>query len=91
MKTFLPIGSVVTLKKGTKKIMICGRIQEEANTKQIYDYCAVYYPEGMLHPKELFLFNNDDIDLIYFVGMQDEEEFLFCDFIREKLKEKKQG
>ncbi|HJC37382.1 MAG TPA: DUF4176 domain-containing protein, partial [Candidatus Merdibacter merdavium] len=29
MKEYLPIGSVVTLKQGTKKVMICGRIQKE--------------------------------------------------------------
>lgn len=85
MKKYLPLGSVVTLKNGNKKIMICGRVQEEAATKQIFDYCAVYYPEGLLNPKELFLFNNEDVDLIYYVGMQDEEEFLFCEFMNEKL------
>ena len=48
MKEYLPIGSVVTLKQGTKKVMICGRIQKETKQGQIYDYCACLYPEGMI-------------------------------------------
>ena len=88
LQELLPLGSIVTLKKGTKKIMICGRIQEEATTKKIYDYAAFYYPEGILNPHELFLFQHEDVEFVYFVGMQDSEEFSFRDFLIGKLKEK---
>lgn len=88
MQELLPLGSIVTLHNGTKKIMICGRIQEEAKTKKIYDYAACYYPEGILNPHELFLFQHEDIEGVYFVGMQDSEEFTFRHFLEEKLKEK---
>lgn len=40
MKDLLPIGSVVTLKKGTKKLMIIGRFQQNVKTKKIYDYAG---------------------------------------------------
>lgn len=33
MKDLLPIGSVVTLKEGTKKLMIMGRLQQNMKTK----------------------------------------------------------
>ena len=56
MKEYLPIGSVVTLKNGTKKVMICGRVQRE--TKQ---------------------------GSIYYVGMQDSEEFRFRAKMEEEL------
>ncbi|MDE6195774.1 MAG: DUF4176 domain-containing protein, partial [Erysipelotrichaceae bacterium] len=44
MKTFLPLGSIVTLKKGNKKLMICGRVQVYEENQKTYDYCASKYP-----------------------------------------------
>mgnify|MGYP003235517517 FL=1 len=35
MKDLLPIGSVVVLKKGTKKLMIIGRLQQNVKKKKI--------------------------------------------------------
>lgn len=77
MKEFLPLGSVVLLKEGNKKLMICGRYQKAVATNIIYDYAGCYYPEGLISSKDLFLFNNEQIDRVYYVGMQDEEEFKF--------------
>mgnify|MGYP003560431573 CR=1 FL=1 len=37
-KDLLPIGSVVLLKGGDKKIMVCGRIQDKEGENTIYDY-----------------------------------------------------
>ena len=86
MKEYLPIGSVVTLKQGTKKVMICGRIQKETTQGQIYDYCACLYPEGMIESRSVYLFDQEDIGRIYYVGMQDEEEFAFRVRLEEELK-----
>jgi len=86
-KELLPIGSVVQLNGATKRIMICGRIQEEVESKITYDYSACYFPEGIINPEELFLFNNDDIELVYFVGLQDTEEFEYRSYINQKLEE----
>ena len=88
MKELLPIGSVVMLNGATKRVMICGRIQTKVDDGTTYDYSACYYPEGIINPKELFLFNNDDIDMVYFLGLQDVEEFKFRSFMEEKMKEK---
>lgn len=79
----LPIGTIVDLKEGTKKLMVCGRKQIEVNSGKAYDYSACYYPEGMLSGDEMILFNNENIRRVYYVGMQDEEEFLY----RKKWKE----
>lgn len=87
MKELLPIGSVVLLKGGKKRVMICGRIQTKIDDNTLYDYSACYYPEGIINPRELFLFNNEDIDKVYFVGLQDVEEFKFRDLINRKLEE----
>lgn len=83
----LPLGSVVTLQKGTKKVMIIGRIQVESETQKLYDYSAVLYPEGMLDPSSLYLFQHEDIDKIYHVGMQNSDEFAFRSFMEQRLEE----
>ena len=71
---FLPIGSVVLLKGGNKRIMICGRIQAQAGSDIIYDYSACYYPEGIVDPKSMFFFNRDAIEAVYFRGYEDQDE-----------------
>lgn len=75
MKKYLPIGSVVTLKNGTKKLMIIGRSQ--VCKEKIYDYSACLFPEGYLNKDSLYVFNNEDVEDLYYVGMQNEEEFVF--------------
>ena len=46
---FLPIGSVVILEGGTKKIMITGFCSiSEMDRTQVYDYSGCIYPEGYL-------------------------------------------
>jgi len=87
MKELLPIGSVVMLKGGKKRVMICGRIQTHVETGKLYDYSACYFPEGIINPRELFLFNNEDIEQVYFIGLQDVEEFKFRGYINKKLEE----
>lgn len=91
MKYYLPIGSIVLLKGGTKKVMICGRIQEHIEQHKIYDYCACLYPEGILDPEQMYLFQDEDIDKVFFIGMQDEEEFAFRELLEEHKKMKPQG
>ena len=47
----LPIGSVVKLKNGQKRLMITGFLQmeqDEKGQKNIWDYSGCLYPEGML-------------------------------------------
>lgn len=76
-KDLLPIGSVVLLKGGEKRIMICGRIQTKAGSDKIYDYSACYYPEGIVSSDSMFFFDRDAIDAVYFIGFQDVEEIEF--------------
>lgn len=86
-KDMLPIGSVVLLKGGDKRVMICGRIQAKAGENAIYDYSACYYPEGIIDPTTMFFFNRDAIDTIYFVGFQDKEELDFRHEVLDRLGE----
>ena len=46
---YLPIGSVVILKNGRKRLMITGYAQVDLEKKdKIYDYCSCLYPEGVI-------------------------------------------
>lgn len=76
-KDLLPIGSVVLLKGGNKRVMICGRIQTRTGEEKIYDYSACYFPEGIVDTSNMFFFDRDAIDVIFFIGCQDEEELRF--------------
>lgn len=80
-RDLLPIGSVVLLKGGEKRIMICGRIQTKAGEDTIYDYSACYFPEGIVDSKHMFFFNNDAIERIFFIGFQDPEELSYQEMI----------
>ena len=86
-KDMLPVGSVVLLKGGEKRVMICGRIQAKAGENIIYDYSACYYPEGIIDPSAMFFFNRDAIDTVYFVGFQDKEELDFRHEVLDQLGE----
>lgn len=84
---FLPIGSVVLLKGGNKRIMICGRIQAQVGSDIIYDYSACYYPEGIVDPQSMFFFNRDAIETVYFRGYEDQEELDYRHDVLDQLGE----
>jgi len=84
---FLPVGSVVLLKGGNKRIMICGRIQAQAGTDIIYDYSACYYPEGIIDTSSMFFFNRDAIETVYHRGYEDQEELDYRNNVLDQLGE----
>lgn len=71
---YLPIGSVVTLKDATKKIMIIGYCPVEKGKNIMYDYSACLYPEGVIDSNKMLLFNHNQIATIHFVGFESEEQ-----------------
>lgn len=71
---YLPIGTVVMLKGGTKRVMIVGFCAVEGQDSQMYDYSGCLYPEGLLSSNELCLFNHDQIEKVYYVGLAEDEE-----------------
>ncbi len=71
---FLPLGSIVILKKGTLKIMIDGYLQVDVNDKnKVYDYIGCIYPCGSIRSDFNILFNHEDIDEIIAIGLRDKE------------------
>lgn len=86
-KDLLPIGSVVLLNGGTKRVMICGRIQARAGEDKVYDYSACYFPEGIIDDSSMFFFDRDAIEVVFFIGCQDEEELRFRNEVLDNLGE----
>ncbi len=80
IKDLLPIGSVVRLKNGEKRLMIGGIKQTDSEGDgREYDYYGVLYPEGHLGGQYQYLFNHEDVEEIFFRGYEDEERASFLE------------
>lgn len=79
MKRYFPIGSVVLLKESNKRVMIVGLKQKQFESDKVWDYSACLYPEGIIDPDKLYLFDNEQIQRLYFVGFQDGEALEFLE------------
>lgn len=76
---FLPLGTVVMLQGGTKRLMITGFcvIDIENKTeagKKVWDYCGCLYPEGFLSYDQMCLFKHNQIKEIYHLGLNEDED-----------------
>ena len=75
---YLPIGTVVLLKGGEKRVMIVGFCAVAENDKEkVWDYSGCIYPEGLLTSTQALLFNHEQIEKIYHLGLIDEDEIRF--------------
>ena len=87
IKELLPIGSVIILREGTKRLMIFGVKQtDEARPGEEYDYIGVMYPEGNIGREYQFLFNHEDIVSVIFRGYEDDERNNFINKLSEVYK-----
>ncbi len=85
---YLPIGTVVMLKGGKKRVMIAGYFAVDNKTVDvIYDYSGCLFPEGFLSSDQTLLFNHSQIEKIYFEGFQDDEQQMFSKQLLEIAKE----
>jgi hypothetical protein len=79
---YLPIGTVVYLKDGNKKLMITSYLiftRNESDKMVTYDYGACTYPEGILDSSCAVGFNHDQIKEIVFMGHIDDDHKKFID------------
>jgi len=81
----LPIGSVVLLKDGNKRLMVYGLLQLRNSDKKVFDYLGCYYPEGYISQEHAFLFNAEDIAEVSYVGFVDSEYQIFNNKLKEKM------
>ncbi len=87
---YLPIGSVVLLKGGEKKIMITGFASISPDTgDKIFDYSGCIFPEGFISYNQVCVFDHSQIDKIFYKGLEDEEQKKFNDLLNKKMFELK--
>ncbi|MDR1265443.1 MAG: DUF4176 domain-containing protein, partial [Propionibacteriaceae bacterium] len=82
MRKYLPLGSVVTLNGGEKKLMVFGRCQKDTAGDRTFDYVGCPYPEGNIVPRATFLFDHDDIAWVHYLGFADEDEEAWTDKLK---------
>lgn len=77
---YLPIGTVVLLKGGTKKVMINGFCAvTEAQKGKIFDYRGCPFPEGVLESSGVALFDHNQIQEIVHMGYKNDESIDLSD------------
>lgn len=85
---WLPLGSVVRVDESEQKVMIIGRIQNDANNPENkFEYSAVLYPQGLYNPENNYLFNFNQIKQIYFLGYSSEDNKIWEKNMSEYVKE----
>lgn len=72
---YLPLGSIVYLNDGMKKLMIVGRglIVKNGEKPYFFDYGGVLFPEG-LQGDEMAYFQHDAVKKIVFQGFKDDDD-----------------
>lgn len=74
---YLPVGTVVLLKNGKKRVMITGFCVQPQGKDEAYDYSGCLYPEGFLSSNQNCLFNHSQIEKVFHMGLIDDEEINF--------------
>lgn len=79
---YLPLGSVVLLEGGIKKLIIVGRgltvkMGEKAN---FFDYAGAQFPEGIMGD-QLGYFNHNGIAKVIFKGYSDDDDKIIVENI----------
>lgn len=87
IQDLLPIGTVVLLEGGEKRLMIYGVKQTDLETQDVYDYIGVAYPEGNMGQGTQFLFNHEQIKEVCFQGYEDDERVSFINNLANYYKE----
>lgn len=82
MKEYLPVGSIVKLIDNDRYIMIIGLMQTNAQTKERYDYTGTLYPMGYNPEADMYMFNETDIENIFYKGYEVHNHQIFVDQLK---------
>ena len=72
-KKELPIGTVVMLVGGSKKVMITGYRSKNADADKVFDYNGCVFPEGLME-NIYCLFDASQIEDVLYMGLESEEK-----------------
>lgn len=88
MIKYLPLGTVVLLKGGAKKMLIIGRGLgvPKGDKTYFFDYAAALYPEGMTSDQVTY-FNHENISKVVFEGYSDVDDENIAESINKFLDE----
>lgn len=88
IEKYLPLGSVVLLKGGEKRVMITGFASVSPDTgNRIFDYSGCVFPEGFMSYNEVCVFDHSQIDKVFYKGLEDEEQKQFNELLKQKIQE----
>lgn len=86
LEQVLPIGTVVLLVGGIKRVMILGYQQSPTeNLERVYDYIGCTYPEGYIGAEDMVMFDHSQIEHIFVLGLQNEEQIAFRQDLEKEL------
>lgn len=71
-KGLLPIGTVVQLEGGSKKVMITGYYSKAEGESKIYQYNGCIFPEGFME-NVFCLFDQHQISEVFYKGLENDE------------------
>lgn len=75
----LPIGTVVLLRGGLKKVMITGYSSvSREDSEKVYDYNGCIFPEGFME-NVYVLFDASQIEEVFYEGLRNEEHDSYVD------------
>lgn len=72
MGKLLPIGTVVRLTDGSKKLMVTGYYSKVPNENKIYTYNACVFPEGFME-NTFCLFDANQIAEVLYLGLENDD------------------
>jgi hypothetical protein len=87
---YLPIGTVVLLKEGTKKVMITSYLiftSGKKEDKKMFDYGGCPFPEGIIESDYAVGFNHDQIEKIVHLGLIDNDQIQFNSLLNQTTDE----
>ncbi len=77
-KDYLPLGSIVLLNGGRKKLMVTGyAVSTPDFPDRIFDYCGCMYPEGTIRSDTICVFNQTEIYKVLFRGYMDHDARIY--------------